>query len=367
MLRTLLPLVVVSWLQVCNALVSQSTKATLPSQSTSFVELVEPETNCRVVLLGCLHGSVSSASDVRSMWNEEEVDAVVLELCPSRVADLRRQAPGASNKPSIPRFIDMVIRTGESKGWTTGAATAVLGGASILQTALSGFEPGLEFTTALEMASSRRCDVVLADQTVDETLRRVGTLPSLSLSMLRDGFPKRESEALQAAIMGDDALRPHQVNMGKVLTRNAAVREDLIRLTLPPLLLAQVAVKVLNAGVSLLYPQQGIEAAQINWWDVMMDLSLTPVDVWRSILFDGLSSVLVLVLGYIMLALPATRVILCERDDQLTEGIRAACRVAASKKPSGGGRVVAVLGLLHVNGVAKQLLTEQKDDMRPLQ
>jgi pheromone shutdown protein TraB len=68
------------------------------------------------------------------------------------------------------------------------------------------------------------------------------------------------------------------------------------------------------------------------------------------------SSVAVLVVGFILLALPAVRVILRERDEYLERGIRAACRLAASKSESDQGRVVAVLGLLHVNGVAKRLV-----------
>ena len=63
--------------------------------------------------------------------------------------------------------------------------------------------------------------------------------------------------------------------------------------------------------------------------------------------------------------LPAARVILAERDDILTNGIQAACRLAAAKHEKDGkrrGRVVAVLGLLHVNGVAKRMLSTVKDD-----
>jgi pheromone shutdown protein TraB len=56
--------------------------------------------------------------------------------------------------------------------------------------------------------------------------------------------------------------------------------------------------------------------------------------------------------GYFGLVLPAVRIILTERDEILTEGIKASCRRAGK-----GGRVVAVLGLLHVNGVAQRMLT----------
>ena len=156
-------------------------------QQVPLSNYMEPETNCRVLLLGCLHGSHSSARDVQDLMDDENgVDVVVLELCASRVAALRRQAPSSivsssqqeERQFSLSNFVNMVQQTSEKRGWKSGAAAAVLGGASGLQTALSGFEAGLEFTTALNLAKKNGCNVVLADQAVDETLARVGSLPS---------------------------------------------------------------------------------------------------------------------------------------------------------------------------------------------
>lgn len=103
-----------------------------------------------------------------------------------------------------------------------------------------------------------------------------------------------------------------------------------------------------------------------------MSLSFSAIDM-ASVASDIFSELLVsaslLVWGYVALALPATRLILCERDDQLSRGIQAACRIAASKHKNlqnsasseTNGRVVAVLGLLHVNGVAQRLLTQHDE------
>jgi hypothetical protein len=366
-LERLVQLLLISWVVLFSHAFSATPTPTTQSSTTSFVELVEPETNCKVILLGCLHGSHSSACDVQSLI-DENVDAVVLELCASRFHDLKRQPSTTTpkTKPTFSRYVDMVIKTSEKKGWTTGVAAAVLGGASGLQTALSGFEPGLEFTTALEQASLHKSNVVLADQTVDETLRKIGTLPSISLKMLTTSFPWKESQALKDAIVGDALYEPYQVNMGKVLTRNDAVRQDLIKLTLPPLLLAQFVATFLQTVLNHYFVDPiEIDAQQVDYWSIMTDMSssmTTPMELWNSmginVVVDICSNVLVLGLGYVALALPATRIILCERDDQLADGIRAACR--ASSSPNAGGRVVAVLGLLHVNGVAKRLLTPEK-------
>ena len=69
-------------------------------------------------------------------------------------------------------------------------------------------------------------------------------------------------------------------------------------------------------------------------------------------------------LFYVFLALPSMKVIICESDDQLANSIISACDFVSEKKylknmaiddnmnvkPS--GRVVTVLGMLQINGVA---------------
>jgi pheromone shutdown protein TraB len=87
--------------------------------------------------------------------------------------------------------------------------------------------------------------------------------------------------------------------------------------------------------------------------------SMATPDVVLERLADASSHILAVgtVLGGGLLALvPVVKVVLTERDDILTDGIRAACRRAGR-----GGRVVAVLGLLHVNGVARRMLLIEKE------
>jgi pheromone shutdown protein TraB len=57
--------------------------------------------------------------------------------------------------------------------------------------------------------------------------------------------------------------------------------------------------------------------------------------------------------------IPVIKTILTERDEILTDGIKAACQRAGKD-----GRVVAVLGLLHVNGVARRMLVTTGDEDR---
>ena len=58
-------------------------------------------------------------------------------------------------------------------------------------------------------------------------------------------------------------------------------------------------------------------------------------------------------LAYFGIALPAAKIVVSDRDKTLANGIREACRIATTDGP---GRVVAVLGFLHVNGIVRLLL-----------
>jgi hypothetical protein len=351
------------------------------------VELTDPETGCQVILLGCFHGTVSSAKDVERLLLDQAspTDAVALELCATRFADLQRELlqqqeqslstssrtpPITTSKPWLFRYFSMVAKTLETRGLATAVATAVLGGVSGLQTAISGFTPGLEFTTALKLANmedGKECDIVLADQNVDETLRRIGNLPQVAFDIwTHPATLGDDSAALLGAIMGFSEYEPYQVSIGKVMVRNTEAVQDLFRLTLPPFLLATGMAAVLSHAL--------YDADAAALYNTMADNSFvvsSPSTVDSStgaVLWNAVPHVLVramaLGLGYVGVALPAARVILAERDDILTTGIQAACRLAAAKHEKDGkrGRVVAVLGLLHVNGVARRMLSTVKDD-----
>ena len=422
----------------------QQTTASLNAASTerSCIELTDPETGCQVVLVGCFHGSPSSAQDVQRELEQSDTDAIVLELCATRFAGLRKstsynafqlldkqqqsqqQPPVVSVKPpAVIRFFQNVGNTIQTKGLSTGVASGLLGGVSGLQTALSGFTPGLEFSTALDYSlekqqerqqqqqKSTACDIILADQLVDETVEKVGKLPRVIRSMLHEIIVSggnsdnnnndgtllssakefqwvKMAKALRTALAGDPTLRPtYQVNVGQVMTRNVAVIQELSRLMVPPVLLTQLTLTFFN---DILLPAIPIEPAlaeanaagvQLSsapssflWDPTTFSLNLNYLDPVALVL-DAFPHVIVLTImlsiSYALLAVPVTQVILYERDDQLTDGIRSACRLAASKhqgnrsgdKSGSPGRVVAVLGLLHINGVAQRLLSSEQSSV----
>ena len=191
----------------------------------------------------------------------------------------------------------------------------------------------------------------------------------------------RESTSLTCAIGGDDAIRPHQINMGESLTRSKEVRDDLLRLTLPPAIGISVFTNVLSqAFQAAILAASVIPASNANVNSdvvaMMSYSSLLASYTWNDALMEIGTSVVILALSYLFVVLPAAQVIISERDDQLARGIDTACkvvsqRVAAStaQDRSNGddtstcnARVVAVLGMLHVNGVAKRLLDVNVSD-----
>ena len=345
--------------------------------------LTEPITGCEVVLVGCFHGAPSSAADVEAcLPHAHDVNTVVvLELCATRFADLRRDmerqersttSPPAATTPNpLARFARSIRHTIASRGLSTGVAAALLGGVAGLQTSLSGLQPGLEFRTAVAHVreSNNNGDIILADQPVEETLDKVGRLWSRSVALWKKCFQQgwgasfgREATALARAVglpgssssnnnnnnnNNDASFEP--LNLWSFGTRSPDAIRDVLRLIVPPVLLLQCFVTVVHAVAS-------------GWGDDGLTpknyLGDDPQALTASLVVFVVNALL-LGVGYLSVALPAVQVILRERDTCLTTGIRAACRLASSSgdKP---GRVVAVLGLLHVNGIAQQLLRPEE-------
>jgi pheromone shutdown protein TraB len=355
--------------RVSSSLAVSSSTPT-PTPELPAVEFIDPLTGCEVVLLGCFHGTESSSQDVRQAVTSD-TDVVVLELCAARFADMRRgieeEAAAKNNsnaaskkKPWIVAYLMMIQQTMQQKGMATGLAVAVLGGISGMQTALSGFSPGLEFITALECAQQFECDVVLADQEVDETLREVGRLPQISWEMLTNTDTvfeeyKLHSTTLRRAVFGPDGSGDatttstasnsfNPVQLGQALVRSAAAVQDLVRLTMPPTFLYYCLLQMVLAGSPGMTAATDVDSSMYYYAAASSSSMAELIPHW-------IASVCILSMGYLGVALPAVRVILTDRDVCLTEGIQQACQRAGAN-----GRVVAVLGLLHVNGVATRMM-----------
>jgi len=118
---------------------------------------------------------------------------------------------------------------------------------------------------------------------------------------------ENESKALRSAVFGDDE---NDLDMTKALFRNPKVTMDLIRLTLPSILLVEavnIGVGQNGSGPSAFYPSLVFDLLQSS---NIPDL----ISIAGGLLFELVSSAILLFLGYIIVALPTVKVILTERD-----------------------------------------------------
>jgi len=379
-----------------SAYASASASASLnnnKASSKSYVEIYDPTTQTNIVLLGCLHGSISSSRDVQYLMKQEDVDvdAVVLELCETRIQDLTRVVDTVDDYTKevfwedVQDFISFIKDTKKKKGLIVATVTFVLGMTSLLQTNISGVRAGLEFAVAVDIAEENDIPIFLGDRRIDQTMERISSLPSVSLEMIQNyNTIGVYTKLLQTAVLGDRLLpNDTQISLPTVLIRNKGAITDLARLALSPILIATIfAVSVGMIFHLPLYAEQ--ESIDLLMGHTTTTSPLTTFDERLPILIKIISSfvteVLVFTAGYTVLALPASKVIIHERDICLANEIHKACHdigISSSSLPPEHQKqknqqyqqpstIVAVLGLLHVNGVAKQLLDNGAISIPPL-
>lgn len=375
--------------------------------STTVVEFIDPVTHAEVVLVGVFHGTKSSAQDVQcvmrrssksrsstssSSSSSSSKEVVVLELCASRFADLQRQqeqekqqeeqqqqdqsnettsaAQSFSKQKLKPkswaeRYTIMILQTVQQRGIATGVAAAVLAGFSGLQSAMSGFTPGLEFLTALEECQNKNnnnennntIDILLADQDVDETLRKLGDWPGTASTVfvweeerMQDGRRQRRSlrsignecllhaATLQQAIVGcrnhhnnnnnnDNMLDNNdgiiivipQVHLPSALLRNKSAITDLARLALPTVLLTTLFSQTMAVAAMGTTPEISPPLSSLSsLWMIDTLITTETVQEW---MIHFLTSSAILGLGTLA-TVPVVKTILTERDEILTTGIQ---------------------------------------------
>lgn len=380
--------------------------------SGCVIELVEPETNCTVRIIGVFHGSQSSSKDVMQCISSS-TDIVVLELCSDRYRDLivkkspdtlQNKRPSGSGRGELisdeeesevgetstksftshissrswfEQYIRVVRDTIDRQGWRTGMVVAIFGLVNGFQEHILQLQPGLEFVTASEISSNFSIPIILADQDVAVTLQRIGQIPHITYELWHNFIQERSwgttfgplAYAFSLAIFGDwidndDNQNPKLLSLPQFLLRSIDAIQDLLRFLGLPLFMIQA----LNTMLSIQDSQSAMNTA-------VAELSVQQDDVF----ITASINMLVILLFYLCVALPATQVILIERDDVLATGIRTACRLANGKYNFGrsneriasnsilvrkseenfvthqNAEVVVVLGLLHVNGVALRL------------
>ena len=155
--------------------------------------------------------------------------------------------------------------------------------------------------------------------------------------------------------------------MPRVLLRNEQARSDLGRLLLLPSVAATVFALLLAFVANGFEP----DPYDVLLWDTLSALPAvgspgfdagTTLHAVGALTTNSLWDIVALLSGYVVLALPASKVIVSERDavlvrsivDTLEEGTEEKHPTTAETRER--HKLVAVLGLLHVNGVAEQLI-----------
>jgi pheromone shutdown-related protein TraB len=120
--------------------------------------------NCEITLLGTAHVSKASAEAVEALINNNDYDAIAIELCPSRY--------NALIDPDSLAKMDLfsVIKSGKAAMVT---ASLALGAFQQKMADELGIEPGAEMKMAADLAKQSNKPVLLIDREVGITLKRV--------------------------------------------------------------------------------------------------------------------------------------------------------------------------------------------------
>ena len=291
--------------------------------------------NRTAYLVGVFHGSPSSAIDVRTTMKHVRPSSVVVELCRNRYRRLSAITNTSGEENMTPRASWWGIASDAAGGGLLEVAAAgALGFVSLINP--PGYQVGIEFLAAFDEARNLECDIILGDQDQRTTLRKLVRLSpkfGARTAQMPSNSPRRNAAVvLKSAVLGDGTSK---------------------RLCLPAFAVS---------------PHRGQRAWQAAGFTFLV-ATITICVAWsvKTVEFDATLGPR---LGQLMVgtttehsavsvlsALAGTSVIarminsvLADRDLVLARAIEKAAMSAPR-----GGCVVAVLGVLHVNGVANEL------------
>jgi len=311
-----------------------------PPKSVAIVK--NPHTQQKIYLIGCLHGAPSSKEDVAAIITSTKPAAVVLELCKSRFKALSAEiaAEEANQAPKgigyfMNRWASGVVVTYKQSGMLDAFISGFLSSAYLMQK-ISKFDPGSEFKEAIKMSAVQNYEVVLGDQDVQKTLKKFGSgfrlenLKSMTLKSLLEDLA-----FFSEAVSGPPCRTwPESLNVFEVIFLQPRLLKDLILLLAP----ITVAVYALTDGLGFVF-------------DEAVGLHKEVIDATTSVIVDVFTdSVNVIMLGFsAVFTSKFFRSIIAERNECLAESI------FETSKNTPNENVVAVVGLLHCNGVAECL------------
>lgn len=342
----------------CAAHPAGTARSQPPSLPPSVGIDSERVSGARVLVVGCVHGAAASAADAAAVITAAQPDALVLELCRRRLetleAAMRQDAEGDPNcrgkvggklgkderqkrKPSFSR-----MRT--TFGGVGPAVVALLLNAVYDVQRRAGVDPGVEFKSSLRAARGvpRNCRVVCGDADARDTVRALSRTVVHPLRALRE-VPAGIRFLLRQAF----AVPAGGVNILRVLTESQGKRvREFVRVFFPLVCATYVAAFVTANGLGSL---------QDHFLGTPSSASaVVGREGFNFFSLAGPVSQALLVSYLAIVTLSFVYVLIDERDRILARSIRQA---AAELAESGAVEpvIVAVVGLLHVNGCLRYL------------
>ncbi|CAN8067431.1 unnamed protein product [Agarophyton chilense] len=271
----------------------------------SVASLSENLNGSKIYIVGCVHGSIVSANDVREVLDKTDPDAIVLELCEPRLKALQKtitQKDGAEYAANIKAKTKKTFaQLTESFGGRGPAFVAIILEKVYEFQTLVGVDPGIEFVEPIVRFPRNRviCGDVLATDTVN-ALFKVFSDPFRSLNDCFSTIVDILNRLIFPPVGG--------VRFFSVFLRSPARLLELVRLVLPASLVAIFIGLASNAG-ALAFDMTPM-AASIS--HPMLTSSLP----WLSSLIDAL------LLAYVNISLLRfIKVLIADRDKVLSQNI----------------------------------------------
>lgn len=355
----------------------------------------DEKTGALVLVVGCVHGAMASANDVRTVISRSQPDAVVLELCQPRLEGLMHtsgQGPnpklsdsrhfdlqvdnsidGAatdSNTNRTPRILSTVRKNKQTLFGTFSGMIQKFGGVgpAVVAFALNGvygiqrragFDPGVEFKVAISEAGAqaRKCRLVCGDSLASDTVQNIFRAMSRPLRAISRA-PRTLWCALHRVFQPPDG----SVNIPRVLAENNFARiREFFSVFAPAVMLLYSSVLLSSVGSvylrTLLFGASSLAGSNA--------LDSPPTAISR-VLVGVIDVTNFMLIAYIFLsALTLLDVLIDARDRVLAKSvqdtIRSICnerglaaqhrQVAEPAALDRGIVIVVVVGLLHVNGI----------------
>lgn len=264
-------------------------------------------TDCFLTLIGCVHGSSFSSEMVENAIERHNPSCIALELCPLRFQSMPQEARAYKEYCKE--------RSENSNFWQDLAANI----------------PGREFLTAINLAEERNIPIFTCDEDVEVILTELKSIGNISPILQDASLIGSTFSHLKHAFTGESSLSTKSIHIGRVLVSN-------------PKLLSETIFRILPTWLPLVLTMQWL-ASQIESVDSSKQFGL----------LDGVS---ILFSAYALSAfVVGCKKIVVDRDEIIANKLRDIVSTMTIDKctPDARVEVVAVLGMIHLNGVARHL------------